>query len=406
MNNSIKVVAINCNKDSGGGKMMMELANYARYQGFDYITISPEIVGEMQNEICHITITSRLQKAINRELSCICGNDNIVPFAETKKLIKVLESIKPNVIHLHGLHDWYVDYIKLVDYIKSKKISTVWTQHDCWAFTGKCTHYESIKCSKWEDKCCDCVQLDHFPKSYFFDRTSSMFEKKKKSFTNFQSGTFVAVSRWMQAQLEKSFLKNERIVTIENGIDDTIFYPREGNIFIRENITNRKVLLGVAANWSEKKGFNDFIALRKKLNHEFDVILIGTDDRIAEICRENRIIPLPRISNKDVLAEYYSSCTIFLNLSKEETFGLVTAEAMACGTSVIGYDTTGTRELLKESENILVPVGDIVALENAIYTIMKNDIEKISMNNANRIKELYSSQKQYEKYLNLYRSIV
>ena len=400
-----KIMSINCNCTSGGGKGMMEVAKIARNSGFDYYTVSPQCRND-GGLINHVTITNRLQKCLNRNISQIIGNDNAVPFAETKKLINTIEIIKPDLIHLRGLHGWYVDYIQLLRYLSEKKIPIVWTQHDCWAFTGKCVYFHNADCYKWKDKCGSCPQLHSYPNKSNIDRTSMMFRRKKETFTLLPNCRVVTVSKWMESIVRDSFLSCYDIMTIENGIDTHVFCPTRSDILQRYGLNGKFVILGVASSWSERKGLNDFLELSKRLNEDEVIVLIGVNEKTKTICQNQGIIGIDRTSDKAELASWYSMCGAYFNPSTEETFGRVTAEAMACGSPIIAYDATATPELLEGTNNFCVKPHDLEQVLQAIKKIKITPREFYSLGNIEKARRSYDMETQFSKYIDLYNEML
>lgn len=401
-----RILAVNCNKTSGGGKIMLSLADFARNNGFEVVTATPEGKYSINIEN-NITITKRWQKGINWRLSKLSGNDRTLPFAQTNKLIRFIKEYKPAIVHLHGLHGYYVDYIKLLDYLKKRNIIVVWTQHDCWAYTGKCVHYTSVNCEKWQTKCYNCPQLDQFPASVFFDKTEQMFEMKKKCFSTLLNCTFVPVSKWLSEEMKKSFLKNSNIQLIANGIDTSVFYPQKSDIKARNGISEKKVILGVAASWSERKGIEDFFKLNEMIDKSTTaIIIIGINAQFINRCRDVGIVPILRTADRNELAQWYSACDVFFNPSTEETFGLVTAEAMACGAPVVGYRSTATTELLEGTSNYCVEPRDVNAAKKAIDIVLTLPKAFFSECNRTKVLENYDLISQFSKYIDLYNDLL
>lgn len=393
------IAAINCNVRSGGGKVMLGIAEVARNSGFDYYTYSPE--SKIDSPKNHSYIISRYTNYANMKISQLIGYDSAVINYGTYKLINQLKKIRPDLIHLHGLHGWYIDYKKLFEYIKQNNIPVVWTQHDCWAFTGKCTHFSYVKCNKWKTGCYDCPQLSRYPESKFIDNSKPMYNYKKNTFTSLKKCQIVSVSNWLMSILEESFLKNYPITTIENGIDVSVFKFIKSDLRNKYGLNDKVIILGVAASWNERKGLDDFINLRGMLPEDkFEIIIIGLNSQQLDRVKKEGIIGISRTANKSELAEWYSTCDVFFNPSIEETFGLVTVEAMACGAPVIVYNSTAAPELIKHTNNYCVNTNDLDEVVECINKILKNG--KLFYSNVERAYHYYNQDSQYEKYLDLY----
>lgn len=319
----------------------------------------------------------------------------------TRKLIKQIEKIAPDIVHLHNIHDHWINYPILFDYLNSKSIPVVWTQHDCWAFTGGCAYYTMNKCSSWQTKCCSCNL-----KKTLLDRTQKQFAKRKELFCANSKLTLVAVSSWLEHELKKSFMGHATITSIYNGIDLDVF-RKTSNVEILEQlgISNKKVLLALATSWSERKGFDDYIALSKILPKEYVILLVGLSKTQIDSLPDN-MIGISRTSNREELVSLYSSADILLNLSYEETFGLTTVEAFACGTPAIVYNATACPEIVSQETGIIVDPGDIQGVIRAIERIENNRKESYTKLCRARAEALFDKNKCYEKYINLYDALL
>ena len=289
----------------------------------------------------------------------------------------------------------------MFDYLKRFNKPVVWTLHDCWAFTGHCAHFDYVGCDKWKTGCYNCPQIKEYPKSSFVDNSKRNYLKKKASFTGVKNLTIVPVSKWLEEMTKKSSLKEKQTAVIYNGIDLESFRPRANNLRKKLGLEEKKVILGVAQNWGEKKGLNDFKLLHEKLDlKEYALILIGITSDIQKVLPRG-IICVERTNNKEELAEYYSMADVFLNLSYEETFGLVTLEAMACGTPVIVYDRTAVPEIVDETCGEIVSAGNIDELAKKVEII-----DKLSKTDACvRKAQEFDYKNCYKKYVQLYEKL-
>lgn len=282
----------------------------------------------------------------------------------TFRFLKKLDKINPDVLHLHNLHNCYINLPMLFRWIKKRKIKVIWMLHDCWAFTGQCPYFDMANCDKWKTECYDCPQYREYPQSYV-DRTKTMYRLKKKWFTGVKDLTIVTPSNWLANLVRESFLKEYPIKVIHNGIDLDVFHPIESDIRKRFGIENKTVLLGCASPWSERKGLDVFIELAARLDETYQIILVGLSKEQLEALPSN-IIGIEKTSNVEELAKYYSMANIFVNPTREDNFPTVNLEALACGTPVITFDTGGSPESIDETCGYVVPCDDVDALEQAI----------------------------------------
>ncbi|ADQ79110.1 glycosyl transferase group 1 [Paludibacter propionicigenes WB4] len=324
----------------------------------------------------------------------------------TKNLIKQIKKIEPTIIHLHNLHGYYLNIEILFNYLSCAGIPVVWTLHDCWSFTGHCTYFDSIACSKWRTQCYKCPQINEYPASFFVDRSEKNFQLKKKLFNSIPTLKLVSVSNWLEHVLKKSFMSDIPSVIIHNGIDTSLFKPiEERTIKDRYELNNSFILLGVASIWSARKGLNEFIELSKNVDCNTKIILIGLNKKQIKALPTN-IIGLQRTESISELAEFYSVADLVLNLSSEESFGLTTVEGFACGTPGIVYNCTASPELITPETGLIVEKGNLVQLVAAIEQIKIKGKAFYSENCLERAQKFYNNQKQFNEYILLYEKLL
>ena len=334
--------------------------------------------------------------------SRIFDNEGFSSKRATKKLINIINEYKPDIIHLHNLHGYYINVEILFSYLKHISIPVVWTLHDCWAMTGHCCHFSYIKCNKWiNDGCNHCPQKKEYPSSLIIDNSAANYRRKKATFVGVENLTITVVSQWLKSIVMKSFLKGYPIEVIYNGINNDVFYHRETKNHIERFILNmqieKKIILGVAQNWGERKGLNDFLKLSRIISEDYTIILIGiTREHIQN--EYANIYCIEKTTDQNELAEWYSIATVFLNLSYEETFGLVTAEALSCQTPVVVYDSTATSEIVKNGYNgFVVEPGNINSVWDSIQRIHTIDKQNCKCD--------YTESIMKNNYLNLYKKL-
>jgi glycosyltransferase involved in cell wall biosynthesis len=352
-------------------------------------------IGNFFNRIIH-AIESR-----------IFDNNGLGSRNSTNVLIKWIDQLNPDLIHIHQLHGYYINYKILLEYLRSKDIPLVLTLHDCWPFTGHCTYFESISCQKWKTQCYNCELLNDYPKSLFLDNSYDNFNFKKNLFTSYKNLTITTVSSWLADRVSESFLKNIPKQIIYNGVDTRVFHPVTiKNINTFNNYQNKFIILGVATPWTERKGLNDFIELSKILNKDAIIVLIGLSKNQMKLMPKN-IVSLPKVNNKNILANHYRSANLFLNLSIAETFGLTTVEAMACGTPVVVYNATASPELISKGTGYIVDKHDILSINNIVNRLLNSeDLELNRVACVNWVKEKFTSKINYLEYLSLYKKIL
>lgn len=325
----------------------------------------------------------------------------------TKKLIKTIKEINPDIIHLHHLHGYFINIEILFNFLKESNLPVVWTFHDCWSFTGHCAHFDFVGCDKWKVECYDCVQKKEYPKSIIADRSTQNFIDKRRIFTSLKNMTIVSVSKWLNEKVNESFLNNFDTRVIYNGVDLNRFYPKDSRRLFNEeyNTEGKYLLLGVASTWDTRKGFSDFIALSEELDESFIIILIGLSEDQLNVLPRN-IIGIKRTESQDELCELYSASDLFLNLSVEETFGLTTAEALACGVPVVVYNSTACPELVCNNTGFIIEKGNLTELIKVIQKAKSIGKSNFSNECRQRAVSLFDKNERFLEYYNLYNEIL
>lgn len=329
----------------------------------------------------------------------------------TKRLIGFLEQIKPDIVHLHNIHGYYLNIELLFEYLKRKKIKVVWTLHDCWPITGHCANFETVECRKWIYGCHACIQKNEYPCSYFFDRSKSNWKKKKQLFTGMNM-VIVTPSNWLKKVIEKSYLKEYGIVVINNGIDLDLFQPVESRFRNKYGLKDKKIILGVASEWLKRKGYEDFLKLRNLLDSSFSIVMVGLNQKQLKSLPAG-IIGIERTNDVNELVDIYSSADLFLNATYEDIYPTVNMEALACGTPVLTYDTGGAMEASRLTDYEKRSYGKAFKKSSnstVDYMLLKSVIEEMTKEekNANECRKAVlgaSKVKQNNMYMELYSSI-
>ena len=308
----------------------------------------------------------------------------------TKDLIKQIEEFKPDVIHLHNIHGYYVNIEILFNYLKQHpEIKKIWTLHDCWSFTGHCAYYTYAKCDKWQI-CCNgnCPNKKEYPQTVF-SNIKSNFNKKKEIFSNVENMILVTPSKWLKDEVGKSYLKDYPIEVINNGVDINVFKPTPSHIKQQYGIENKKVILGVASVWDKRKGLDTFIDLSKELDDQYQIVLIGLSKKQIEQL-PNNIIGISRTENVQELVKWYSAADVYFNPTLEDNYPTTNLEAIACGTPVVTFNTGGSPESAFAGEDYIIEKKDI-------FNFFKNDINlEVPKSDILDFKEMNRS------YLNIY----
>ncbi len=324
----------------------------------------------------------------------------------TRHLIKTIEYIKPDIIHLHHMHGYFINIEILFSFLAVAKIPIVWTFHDCWSFTGHCAHYEYIGCEKWKIQCENCPQTKEYPKS-LFDNSFKNYNDKKRIFNSIENLTIVPVSEWLGAETEKSFLSKNKICVIQNGIDVEKFNIQHnaGEIKEKLGVTDEFLILGVASPFNKRKGYEYFIELSKKLSTRCKIILVGlTPSQLKTL--PSHILGFERTESIKELAGFYSAADVFFNPTLEEALGLTNIEALACGTPVVTFRSGGSPETIDNTTGFTVEKGDITAAINCFAQIQQNGKAYYQQKCRKRAEQKFNKNINYLKYIDLYESLL
>lgn len=372
-----------------------------------YVATPEKVEGEFFYQI-----GDKYDHKIHALMSRLTGLQSYFSKKATKKLVRYIEEINPDIIHMQVIHGNYLNFKVLMEYVSKKKIPMVFVLDDCWYFTGKCCHYTSDKCYKWKTECNHCPRKSADNPSWFFDFSRKMYRDKKKLFGKLDKYAVVAVSDWLKKEAQESYLKNATYLTkIYNAIDIEKFQYRGLCEEIKEelNINGKKVILGVATSWKDNqglsKGISLFIELAQMLPDNFRIVLIGKMD--SDIVLPANIISVDFVEGAEKLSKYYSMADVFVQMSSEETFGKVTAEALCCGTPAIVFDSTANPELIGENCGYVVENKNVQQVYEKIIDIVdkgkqnfSKDCREFAVQNFETKKNAMHFMKLYEKLIN------
>ena len=310
----------------------------------------------------------------------------------TKRLIKKIREYNPDIIHLHNIHGYYVNVEMLLSFLKEYGKPVVWTLHDCWAFTGYCSDAYYVNCEKYQKECKNCDHWFAYPFSIFKQNVTKDFHKKKKLLNDFDNLTIVTPSRWLGGICNLSFLRNKKIVTVNNGIDLNDFKPSKEK--------NKKfTVLAVASFWTKDKGSEDLNKLVKLLDKDIEVVVVGNGSDKIEGVKS-----ISHTNNKAELVDLYSSAHVLINPTLDDNFPSVNIESIACGTPVITYRTGGSPEIIDGKTGVVVDKGNYRAMAEVINSLYKNYYFK-SEDCVERSKR-YSKEVMKKEYQKLYESLL
>jgi glycosyltransferase involved in cell wall biosynthesis len=402
-NNKPKLLQINVVSNLlSTGIIAEDIANVAYKRGWD----------------CYIAFARASKPGICKEIKIGCKVDTYIHYIEnrlfdreglssrlaTLKLVKVIKGLNPQIVHLHIIHDHYLNYKILFNYLNQTDIKVVWTFHDFWAITGHCHHFIDANCEKWKTQCDKCP-LQHSTVNSCIDRSKRNYELKKQLFTANKNLTIVPVSYWVGGMVKQSFLKDKRIEVIPNGINFELFNQTD-TISTNRIPRNKFIILAVARGWShaDRKGFDDYFRLSQLLKEDEIIVMVGIKPYQMDSL-PNNIIGVERTHNQEELISIYRKADVLISMSKAETFGLTVIEANACGTPAIVYNNTAPPLLVTPETGFVAENGNVEEVYSKIQQIKKMGKSFFSEACINHVKKNYNKDINFNKYIDLYEDI-
>lgn len=404
------LLQINVVANSGStGKIAEDIGRLVMSKGWRSVIAYGRWANPSQNEL--IRIGSDFGNKEHAIESRLFDNHGLASRSTTKNFIRQVDAINPDVIHLHNIHGYYINYPQLFQYLTEHNIPVVWTLHDCWPFTGHCVYFDVVNCGRWKTECHPpCPAKRDYPASILADGARRNWNLKRQSFTSVRNMTMVPVSEWLSDLLENSFLGNYPVEVIHNGINIDVFHPveRSEDLLERYAIQHKHIILGVSNMWEERKGLKDFIKLRGLLSDDWIIVLVGVNEKQRSNLPDG-IVGISRTENQQELVGLYSSADIFLNLTYEDNYPTTNLEAMACGTPVITYETGGSPEAVTPETGWVVEQGNITEVASIINDLSSVSVEKVSLRRKicrMHAEQFFDKEKCFEQYLALYERIL
>lgn len=380
----MKIVQINTFPYKATGSIMMNIHNELLNENIDSYVIWGR--GRKEKNNYEYKMANKFSVYVHGLYTRFTDKTGFLSYIDTRKMINKLNKIKPDIIHLHNIHGYYINIKMLFKYIKKNNIKVIWTFHDCWPFTGHCAYFDMVNCNKWMKECYKCPQIKTYPKS-MVDNSKWNYNMKKEIF-NYDNITVVTPCKWLSELVKKSFFKNNNIEVIYNGIDKNVFKYTNNNYFN----TDKKIILGVASEWTERKGLKDFIKLNEMIDHDkYQIVLVGIDEKTKKDI-PNSIITISRTNNVNELVDIYSSSYVFFNPTYEDNFPTTNLEALACNTPVITYNTGGSPESI-ENNGYIIEKGNY----KEVINILDNLDIKVKYN------DIFTKENMIKKYIELYK---
>mgnify|MGYP000741879242 CR=1 FL=1 len=391
------------------GRIMQEIGELAMQNGWEsYVTYSKGRDGLKACSSKIITVGNKRSVVWHGIVTRLFDRHGLASTKATRNLIEQIKAINPDIIHIHNIHGYFLNYRVLFDYLSHCGIPVVWTVHDCWLYTGHCYYYSYVGCNKWQNGCGHCPQKKEFPTSLLFDRSARNYADKKAAFTSMPKDKLIIipVSEWIKDEMQKSFFRDYEFRVIHNGINTKIFTPCDARgTLAKYGLFGKHILLGVASIWSREKGLDDFIQMSQLLNDDEIIVLVGIKDEDKEKL-PSRIVGIGRTENTRQLAELYSAADAFINPTWQDNYPTVNLEAIACGTPVVTYRTGGSIEAITPATGYIIKQGDVKGLLDAARTIRKRGKSYYQPLCHQYALDHFNKEDRYADYIHLYDELV
>ena len=389
------IINITCNQGSTG-KISEQVGELMKERGWDvYYAHGARRVNP--SKLRTIRIGSKISEYVHAFMGRVFDAEGYGSTRETRLLIKEISKVSPDIVHIHNVHGYYLNFKILFNYLKVLQIPVVWTLHDCWAITGRCAYFDYPQCDRWMEGCGKCYNLSKYPSTLWIDRSHKHFVDKKNAFSGFDKLYLVPVSEWLSSLLKQSFLSKYPISVFHNGIDLSVFHPyaKKSDGFFH--------IIAVSNVWDNRKGLIDIIKLRGLLPDDYKIVVVGlTKKQIREL--PEGIDGIVSTSSQIELAKLYSQADVLINPTYEDNFPTVNLEALACGTPVITYNTGGSPEAIDVKTGVIVDKGNFVEMAEQIKNMKVSPLS--SKDCRDRAEKMFDKNQCFMNYAGLFNKIL
>ena len=385
------------------GRIMREIGELAMASGWEsYVAYSGARDGMPQHSSRLVPVGDKLDLALHAAATRIFDAHGLASKRATRQFISRIREIDPDVIHIHNIHGYFLNYPLLFRYLQESGKPVVWTVHDCWLYTGHCYYYSAAHCNKWQTGCGHCPQKRAFPASLLFDRSARNWRDKQRAFGSLDNLTIVPVSDWIRQEMASSFLADKHFQVIHNGIDLETFRPEAAG---DEGKAPGIQILGVASIWLEEKGWSDLMRLAGQLRSGEKLVLVGRTTEAQRRQLPSGVELIERTENVGRLAALYARSTVFVNPTWQDNYPTVNLEAIACGTPVVTYRTGGSIEAVAEGTGFVVDQGDVEGMLARVRELAASDRTATAARCREFALAHFCKEDCYQNYIRLYENL-
>lgn len=398
----MKILQVNCVYNKGStGKIVYDICGGLKNKGFESVVCYGR--GKEVNEKNVYKVSTEFEAKIHSVFWHLFGVQFGFSSVATAKTINIIKKEKPDVVHLHCLNGNFINVYKLLEFLNEQKIKTLLTLHAEIMHTAGCEH--AFECEKWKTECCKCSKINGKISRFFRDDAKYCYNKMKKAFDGFEDLTVIGVSEWLteRAKLSPIFPKNVRFEVVHNGIDTEIFTKSNfEELYEKYNIPkDKKIILHVTPNfnYSIKGGKYVLEAAKKLSDYQFIIVGFNGDESVLP----QNVLPIKRTNDKQELAKFYSLADVTLLTSKRETFSMVVAESLSCGTPVVGFKAGAPETITIPDYSSFAEFGNVELLCEEIDKILSKKFDKQEISDKAKIK--YDFRNMVQKYISNYQGV-
>ena len=422
----VRIAHINAAASMSSGRMAAQLCRMIMQAGHKALLCHSH--DHAPADVPSLRIGNQLDTWLHMGLARLTDRAGFFSRHATRKLIRELERYKPDLIHLHTLHGYYLHLPTLFDYLRRTDLPVVWTLYDCWAYTGHCAYYtaaqdapplearkrravqHTVGCDRWMGGCGQCVLKHAYPGSWFADQSARNWAEKRALFRGLGHMVLVTPSEWLRDEVRQSFLRDYPVYVLPSGLDTETFRACSDDDYMHDIIRfyglertgGRKLVLSVADIWDEHKGLEDLIRLAEMLGEEYCVAAVGVDEYQMAALQKTKVMGVKRPGNLNDLCALYTAADLYLSVSREESMGMTLLEALACGTQVLCYDATALPEIVTAEVGEAVPAGDLEQLAGSVRRLCTSPKSAAA---CRARAEEYAADKRFAAYMRLYENM-